>query len=79
MATISGGGGSKPAVRGFEVAGSRISFVGSLKRLSICAACSETGVSARRFKGRLLRGSALVGIDSGIGSDIVKADVTDGK
>lgn len=35
-------------------------------------ACSERGVlRARRFRGRLLRRSALVGTDSGPGSDIL--------
>lgn len=49
-----------------------MSFEGSLKRVWISVACSETGVRARRFRGRLLRGSALVGTDSGIGSDILE-------
>lgn len=34
-------------------------------------ACSETGVRARFLRGRLLRGSAEVGTDSGIFSDIL--------
>jgi hypothetical protein len=42
------------------------------------AACSETGVSARFLVGRLDRGSCDVGMDSGIGSDIVLAMITDG-
>lgn len=45
--------------------------MGSLKRVSIWLACSDTGVMARRLVGRLLCGSALVGTDSGPGSDIV--------
>lgn len=58
--------------RGFEGSGSLRSFEGSLKRVWISVACSETGVRARRFRGRLLRGSALVGTDSGIGSDMLE-------
>lgn len=69
--TISGGGASEDDVRGLEDSGSRISFDGSLKSVSISPACSECGVMALRLVGRLLRGSALVGTDSGPGSDIV--------
>lgn len=54
-----------------EGSGSWISFEGSLKRDSIWVACSECGVTARRLVGRLLRGSALVGMDSRPGSDIL--------
>lgn len=42
-------------------------------------ACSERGVlRARRFRGRLLRRSALVGTDSGPGSDILVGFVEGG-
>lgn len=58
-------------MRDVEEWGSCRSLLGSLKSVSIWFACSECGVTARRFVGRLLRGSALVGIDSGPGSDIV--------
>ena len=34
-----------------------------------------TGVRARRLKGRLERGSAEVGMDSGMGSDIFRGGV----
>jgi hypothetical protein len=51
--------------------GSCRSLLGSLKSVWISLATSECGVMTRRFVGRLLRGSALVGIDSGPGSDIV--------
>jgi hypothetical protein len=71
LATISGGGGSEPDVRDVEKLGSCTSLLGSLKSVSIWFACSACGVTARRFVGRLLRGSALVGTDSGPGSDIV--------
>ena len=47
------------------------SLLGSLNRTLIWFACSETGVSWRRFVGRLLLGSALVGIESLPGSDIL--------
>lgn len=58
-------------MRDVEKLGSCRSLLGSLKRVSIWFACSACGVTARRFVGRLLRGSALVGTDSGPGSDIV--------
>ena len=48
-----------------------ISRSGFAKRASTCEACAERGVRARFLVGRLDRGSAEVGIDSGIGSDIV--------
>lgn len=55
-----------------EASGSLSSLEGSRKREEIWEACSECGVlRARRFKGRLLRRSALVGMDSGPGSDIL--------
>lgn len=41
------------------------------KRASTCEACCVTGVRARRLSGRLERGSAEVGMDSGMGSDIL--------
>lgn len=62
-------------MRSFGAEGSWISFEGSLKRVSIWLACSECGVTARRFVGRLLRGSALVGTDSRPGSDILVFDM----
>lgn len=48
-----------------------MSFEGSSKREVIAEACSLWGVAARRFVGRRLRGSALVGIEAGPGSDIL--------
>lgn len=68
--TISGGADSKDPER-WLVSGSRISFDGSLKSVVISVASSECGVTARRLVGLLLRGSALVGRDSGPGSDIM--------
>lgn len=43
---------------------------GLAKRASTWEAWAETGVRARRLMGRRERGSADVGIDSGMGSDI---------
>ena len=43
---------------------------GLAKRASTWEACCVTGVRARRLRGRLERGSAEVGMDSGMGSDI---------
>lgn len=43
---------------------------GCAKSASTCALCWLTGVRARFFVARLERGSAEVGIDSGIGSDM---------
>jgi len=48
---------------------------GFAKRASTDEACSPRGVRARFFVGRFERGSADVGIDSGMGSDIVAAQV----
>ena len=45
---------------------------GLAKRALIWDACWWVGVRARRFVGRLERGSEEVGIDSGIGSDILE-------
>ncbi len=56
-------------LRASEV-GSWMSRSGFAKRASTCEACAVTGVRARRFVGRLERGSCEVGIDSGMGSDI---------
>jgi hypothetical protein len=50
--------------------GSLISWSGFAKRAVRVAAWEETGVRARFLRGRLERGSAEVGILSGIGSDI---------
>ena len=44
---------------------------GCAKSASTCALCWLTGVRARFFVARLERGSAEVGIDSGIGSDMI--------
>ncbi len=46
---------------------------GFAKRASTWDACCVTGVSARRLRGRLERGSWDVGMDSGMGSDILKS------
>lgn len=70
--TISGGAERDATVRGFRAPGRCRSLLGSLKSVWISLATSECGVTARRFVGRLLRGSALVGMDSGPGSDIVR-------
>ena len=70
MLTISGGW---PTPRPLEVeeVGSAISWSGLEKRAEREAACADTGVSGPRFlTGYFLRGSALVGILSGICSDI---------
>ena len=48
-----------------------ISRSGLAKRAEREVACWLVGVSARRLVGRLERGSAEVGIDSGMGSDII--------
>lgn len=50
-----------------------ISRSGFAKRASTWEACSVRGVRARFFTGRFERGSADVGIASGIGSDMVFA------
>ena len=55
---------------GFEE-GILISRSGLAKRASTCADCCEMGVRARFFVGRLERGSADVGMDSGMGSDML--------
>lgn len=44
---------------------------GFAKRASTWEACAVRGVRARFLVGRLERGSAEVGMDSGIGSDMV--------
>ncbi len=58
---------------GFEtvVEGMWISREGLEKRASTEEAWPARGVRARRFVGRCERGSALVGMDSGMGSDMV--------
>lgn len=53
--------------------GREMSVSGLAKRASSCEACAETGVRARRLRGRWERRSYDVGIDSGIGSDILAA------
>ena len=58
------------AARASEV-GIRILRSGFAKRAVTWLACCETGARARRFRGRLERGSWDVGIDSGMGSDII--------
>lgn len=45
---------------------------GFAKRASSWVAWAEVGVRARRFKGRRERGSEDVGMDSGMGSDILE-------
>lgn len=52
------------------VEGIRISWSGLAKRASSCAAVWDLGERARFLVGRLERGSAEVGMLSGIGSDI---------
>lgn len=54
-----------------DVPGNFISLLGSRKSEATASACSPWGVTARRFVGRWLRGSALVGIEEGPGSDMV--------
>jgi len=44
---------------------------GWAKRCSTWEACCEAGERARFFVGRLERGSAEVGMEAGIGSDIL--------
>ena len=52
---------------------------GFANKASTWLACWVTGVRARRLRGRLERGSWEVGMDSGIGSDMVKwRDVDEG-
>ena len=49
-----------------------IEVSGLAKRASRWVAWAEEGVSWRRLRGRCERGSADVGTDSGIGSDILR-------
>jgi hypothetical protein len=49
----------------------RISWSGLANRASSCEAVWDLGERARFLVGRLERGSAEVGIDSGMGSDIL--------
>ena len=49
-----------------------IGLEGSDIRELISDAVWEVGVRARRLRGRLERGSAEVGIEAGVGSDIVR-------
>lgn len=51
--------------------GIRISWSGFAKRVEMAEAVSDLGVRARFFVGRLERGSAEVGMDSGIDSDML--------
>ncbi len=53
--------------------GRRISWSGLAKSASSCDAVWERGLRARFLVGRLERGSAEVGMLSGMGSDIVSA------
>ena len=53
------------------VEGKGMETSGFAKRASSWFAWAETGVRARRLRGRLERGSADVGIDSGMGSDMM--------
>jgi hypothetical protein len=48
-----------------------MAWSGLAKRWEICEAVWLLGLRARFLRGRLERGSAEVGIDSGMGSDIV--------
>jgi len=57
--------------RAVEEVGMIISWSGLEKRCEIWDAVWDFGESARFFRGRLERGSAEVGMDSGIGSDIL--------
>lgn len=59
--------------------GRAISRDGFENRVAREAAWAFVGVRARRLVGRLERGSWEVGIDSGIGSDIVEIDGMVGK
>jgi len=54
-----------------EVEGILISWSGLAKRASSCAAVCDLGERARFLVGRLERGSAEVGMLSGMASDIV--------
>lgn len=56
--------------------GMEISVSGLENRAVREAAWAVVGVRARRFRGRWERGSAEVGIDSGMGSDIMKDDLS---
>lgn len=53
------------------VEGRGMSMSGFAKSASSWFAWAETGVRARRLRGRLERGSADVGTDSGMGSDMM--------
>src|SRR5262249_51244460 len=73
LATISGGAGSE----GFdwlEGDGRVIGFCGSRNKFWIWCAWEDEGVLAprARLRGRCERGSAEVGMDSGMGSDILE-------
>ena len=57
--------------------GSGILMSGFANSASSEAAWAVVGVRARRFKGRLDRLSNDIGIDSGIGSDIVVRDAAE--
>ncbi len=72
MATISGGAARLRGLPTASEVGSWISRSGLAKRASTCDACAVVGVRARRLVGRLERGSWEVGMDSGIGSDILR-------
>ena len=52
-----------------------ISRSGFAKRASTCADCWDAGVRARFLVGRCERRSADVGMDSGIGSDILAVEL----
>lgn len=72
MATISGGA---DIVGLCEIAvsdGKGMLISGFANSASTDAACAVVEFKARRFKGRLERGSADVGMDSGIGSDMLE-------
>lgn len=75
MATISGGAPILDFMTAVEE-GMGISVSGLEKSTVREAAWAVVGVRARRLRGRWERGSAEVGTDSGMGSDILKGDLS---
>jgi len=59
-------------LRAEDEEGMLMAWSGLAKRWEICEAVWLVGLRARFLRGRLERGSAEVGIDSGMGSDIVR-------
>jgi hypothetical protein len=70
LATISGGA-AEDLPTTVDDEGMAMLRSGFAKRASTDEACSPRGVRARFFVGRFERGSADVGMDSGMGSDMV--------